>query len=232
MIQTDENDKPLYDLDNASLVLGVLGLNECCEILYDSDVVESFDKAKKIISYLREKTDEWKAKDNLRWGLFATPAENASYKLAQKMVKKYGFKKSKAQGNASAPFYTNSTHVPVSYDIDLITRVLNEGELQPLTSAGNIENIYLGESYSTPDALMKFTERIRDLTTTYFWAYTTEYAICPCCNSTFRGYITKCPFDGEETDVFSRITGYMTNTKSWNKGKQQELKERYRYEAN
>lgn len=232
MIQEDEKGNPLYNLDNASLVLGVLGLNECCEILYEDNEVNCFDKAKNIIKYLRNIVDTWKSEDNLRWGLFATPAENASYKLAQKMVRKYGFRKSKAQGTADAPFYTNSTHVPVNYGVDLITRVTKEGELQPLTSAGNIENVYLGESYSTPEALMKFTERIRDLTTTYFWAYTTEYAICPKCDSTFKGYVTECPFDGEETDVYSRITGYLTNTKAWNKGKKQELKERYRYEAN
>lgn len=232
MIQEDENGDPLYDLENATIVMGILGLNECCEILYGDNEVKEYDHAEEIVKHLRATVDTWKKEDNLRWGLFATPAENASYKLAQKMVRKYGFRKSKAQGNADAPFYTNSTHVPVNYPVDLITRIKTEGKLQPYTSAGNIENVYLGESYSTPEALRKLTERIRDLTGTFFWAFTTEYAICPECDSTFRGNITKCPFDDAETDVYSRITGYMTNTKTWNKGKQQELKERYRYEAN
>ena len=38
-----------------------------------------------------------------------------------------------------------------------------------------------------------------------------------------------CPFDGVETDVYSRITGYLTNVKTWNKGKKSEFLSRHRY---
>ena len=145
------------------------------------------------------------------------------------MVRKYGFKRSHAKGTATRPFYTNSNHVPVDSDINLIDRIRIEGNNQPFGPAGNIMNVYLGESYSEASALKSLCEKIRDNTDAYFWAFTGDYAICPECNSRFRGNIEVCPFDDTKTDVYSRVTGYLTNVKTWNEGKKEEFVRRHRY---
>lgn len=229
MIQEMPDGRPLYDLDNATIVLGYLGLSEALEILGYGDITVANDKAREIITYMSDKIAGWKNEDDLRWGLFQTPAENLAYKNAQKMVRKYGFKRSHAKGTATRPFYTNSNHVPVDSDINLIDRIRIEGNNQPLGPAGNIMNVYLGESYSEASALKSLCEKIRDNTDAYFWAFTGDYAICPECNSKFKGNIEECPFDGAETDIYSRVTGYLTNVKTWNKGKKEEFVRRHRY---
>ena len=49
-----------------------------------------------------------------------------------------------------------------------------------------------------------------------------------------HGYLTgeqfKCPYCGEEAEVYSRITGYYRPVKNWNDGKTQEYKERKVYD--
>jgi ribonucleoside-triphosphate reductase len=229
MIQEDVDGVPFYRLEDATIVLGYLGLSECLEILGYGPIYECNDKAQEIMKYMANKIATWKQEDELRWGLFQTPAENLCYTAAQKMVERFGFKKSHAKGTEEAPFYTNSNHVPVDADINLIERIKIEGSNQPIGPAGNIMNVYLGESYSEASALKSLCEKIRDNTNAYFWAFTGDYSICPECHSTFKGVKETCPFDNNETDVYSRVTGYLTNVKTWNKGKRSEFKVRYRY---
>lgn len=230
MIQEDDEGNPMYRLDDATIVVGYLGMSECLEILgYGALSQENNDKCQEIMNFMKKHTDQWKQDENLRWGLFQTPCENAAGKLAVRMVNRYGFKKSCAKGTADAPYYTNSNHVAVDRDIDIIERIKIEGANQPLGPAGNIMNLYLGESYAQASALASLCEKIRDKTGAYFFAFTSEFSLCPLCLSTFKGNVDTCPFDGFETDVYSRITGYVTNTKSWSKYKLSELRERKRY---
>ena len=90
-------------------------------------------------------------------------------------------------------------------------------------------NIYLGEAYSVPSSLKSLCKKIYDNGNAFFWAFTGEYSICDSCDTTFKGNVNRCPLDDGETTVFSRVTGYMTATKTWNKGKLAEFEERKRY---
>lgn len=229
MIQKDEDGNQLYDLENATIVMGYLGLSEALEILGYGPIEDCNDKAIELMKYMKQTIDKWKKEDNKRWGLFQTPAENATYKLAQKMVKKFGFKESYAKGTAERPYYTNSNHIPYDDDVDLIKRIKIEGDNQPLGPAGNIMNIYTSEAYSEPTALAKFCERIKNNTGAYFWAFTGDYSICNHCGTMFRGVVDTCTFDGSPTTQYSRVCGYITAVQAWNPGKKEEFIKRHRY---
>lgn len=229
MIQKDKDGNQLYDLENATIVMGYLGLSEALEILGYGPIEDCNDKAIELMKYMKQTIDKWKKEDNKRWGLFQTPAENATYKLAQKMVKKFGFKESYAKGTAERPYYTNSNHIPYDDDVDLIKRIKIEGDNQPLGPAGNIMNIYTSEAYSEPTALAKFCERIKNNTGAYFWAFTGDYSICNHCGTMFRGVVDTCTFDGSPTTQYSRVCGYITAVQAWNPGKKEEFIKRHRY---
>ena len=229
MIQKDKDGNQLYDLENATIVMGYLGLSEALEILGYGPIEDCNDKAIELMKYMKQTIDKWKKEDNKRWGLFQTPAENATYKLAQKMVKKFGFKESYAKGTAERPYYTNSNHIPYDDDVDLIKRIKIEGDNQPLGPAGNIMNIYTSEAYSEPTALAKFCERIKNNTGAYFWAFTGDYSICNNCGTMFRGVVDTCTFDGSPTTQYSRVCGYITAVQAWNPGKKEEFIKRHRY---
>jgi len=48
-----------------------------------------------------------------------------------------------------------------------------------------------------------------------------------------HGYIAgeyfNCPICGQEAEVYSRVVGYYRPVQNWNKGKQEEFKERLEY---
>ena len=229
MIQKDKDGNQLYDLENATIVMGYLGLSEALEILGYGPIEDCNDKAIELMKYMKQTIDKWKKEDNKRWGLFQTPAENATYKLAQKMVKRFGFKESYAKGTSERPYYTNSNHIPYDDDVDLIKRIKIEGDNQPLGPAGNIMNIYTSEAYSEPTALAKFCERIKNNTGAYFCAFTGDYSICNHCGTMFRGVVDTCTFDGSPTTQYSRVCGYITAVQAWNPGKKEEFIKRHRY---
>ena len=62
-----------------------------------------------------------------------------------------------------------------------------------------------------------------------YYTISPTYSICK-----NHGYLPgeqfKCPHCGEETEVYSRITGYYRPVKNWNDGKTQEYKERRVYD--
>ena len=57
------------------------------------------------------------------------------------------------------------------------------------------------------------------------------YSVCKN-HGYLEGEVKKCPKCGEETEVYSRITGYYRPVKNWNEGKLQEYKQRKCYEMN
>jgi anaerobic ribonucleoside-triphosphate reductase len=55
--------------------------------------------------------------------------------------------------------------------------------------------------------------------------------VAVCGDSCKEEYMQRLPNEGKGSlEVYSRVTGYYTPVKSWNKGKQQEFKERNRYQ--
>ena len=62
-----------------------------------------------------------------------------------------------------------------------------------------------------------------------YYTMSPTYSICR-----NHGYLTgeqfKCPYCGEEAEVYSRITGYYRPVKNWNDGRPQEFKERRVYD--
>lgn len=222
------NQDGLYDIDANSLVIGLLGLNEACISLFGKSLEKSIGQAHEILRYANEIIMSYREKTGYRWGLFSPPSENCSYTLAKKAVNKYGFKGSLANGTHDAPYYTNGINFNVENN-DLLQQLEYETGLSTFTMAGNINNFLIGEAYITPSALKSLTEKVRDDTDSFFWAYSISYSICNECDSLFQGTHEVCGVCDGECECFDRVCGYVTNTKSWNKGKQEEKKNRYYY---
>jgi len=211
----------LYELDNMTLVIGILGLDETIKHLNNITYIQ-------VLQYCNDIIKSYKEKDGLRWGLFSPPSENAAHRLAMKCVEKHGFRNSKANGTYDAPYYTNGVNLNVN-NKDLLKQLKEETNHSDYVKAGNINNFLMGDAYSMPDVLCNLTKKIYDNTKSFFWSYTFGYSICRECDTLLKGSIDKCPLCDGETDIYSRVTGYMTNTKTWNKGKQEEQNDRIYY---
>jgi ribonucleoside-triphosphate reductase len=217
-----------YDIENATIVIGIVGLAECLEIYYDvlleSD--EGFKLAKDLLSELEKYIEVFKNEDNRRWGLFSPPSENAAGRLARLANKRFGKAFAKTKGTIESPFYTNGVNLPVSSRVDLVQRIKIESELSGYTKAGNIIALNLGESYSDGSSLLSLTDKCKS---SPFMAYSGIYSICDDCFTKYNTEIWTCPNCGGDTMVYSRVCGYVTSKSRWNKSKLSEGKERYYY---
>ena len=127
-----------------------------------------------------------------------------------------------ASQNGSAPFYTNSSQLPVNYTDDIFETLMLQDDLQSKYTGGTVLHIYLGE-------LVRDVEIIKDLikkVVTHFrlpyFTLTPTFSICP-----NHGYLSgqqeMCPVCLQETEVYSRVVGYLRPIKQWNDGKQAEF---------
>jgi anaerobic ribonucleoside-triphosphate reductase len=231
--------KQYYKLDKTTNSVGFIGLNEMVKALTGEEIHESGSAWKlglKIVKYLSDRIDEYKKTTGERWGTVQTPAESAAYRMAMLDLKHYK-DKVVVQGNLKDEdiYYTNSSHVNYGANIPLFQRLKIDSSFHPLVQGGAISHIWLGEADPDPEALFKLTKRICDQTLTSYYAYTKDTTYCAACMRTFGGVHEECPnckSTGEDIQWFSRVTGYITPVKSWNKGKLKEFKDRRTYTLN
>jgi ribonucleoside-triphosphate reductase len=229
--------KPYYKLDKATNSVGFIGLNEMIKCLTNEELHESDSAWKlglKIVKYLSDKIDQFKEQTGHRWGTVQTPAESCAFRLALLDLKYFG-DKAVVQGDRKNGdvYYTNSSHVNYGANIPLFKRLKIDSSFHPLVQGGAISHIWLGEANPDPTALLKLTRRICTQTLTSYYAYTKDTTYCNHCKRTFGGVYEKCPNCGalgEEVQWYSRVTGYITPVKSWNKGKLQEFIDRRKYQ--
>lgn len=211
---------PLYDIDRTTITLGFCGLYECMEIL-------NYNFGEDIIQFMNAKTKQYKLEDGLRWSVIGSPAESASHRFA--MIIKDKYPEVELNGTEGNYYLTNSSHIPVSHESDIVAHIRNADKYHPLTKAGNICHIWLGEIYHDSVAIWKLNKRILE-TNTNFWAFTNDFSYCNSCHNTFNEALDTCFVCGsEDLTVFSRITGYYVPVKNWNNGKKAEFNDRFRH---
>jgi ribonucleoside-triphosphate reductase len=220
-----------YSIENGSIVIGILGLSETIEILYEDtlDTESGLIKAKELLEYCKLIINGYKEETGLRFALFSPPSENACHRLAKIIDSQYGRNKSHTRGSASNAFITNGVNLPVACDILLTDRIKIETELSKYCTGGNICSLHMGETYSDPTAIMSLTNHIKNIGELPFFAFSGVYSICNVCDTKYNTATNTCYNCGGETTTWDRITGYIVPLQRWNKGKLGEQKERYRY---
>ena len=227
LLQEDKDTgKPLYDIDNTTITLGFCGLNECLESLNNI----SNNEGEKIIRFLNSKKEEFHERDSLRWSVIASPAESTAHRFAQIIKERYP--DATVQGTKGSYYLTNSNHIPVSDDSNIVAHIKNAQQYNKLTLGGSILHLWLGEVWSDDKAIWSLNKKIVDSDVT-FWAYSKVFTYCQECQFTINDNIDVCPICGS-TDLvtYDRCTGYYLPTLGFNNGKQQEFKDRYRHKLN
>jgi len=227
---------PLLDLRKQSLSVGFVGLNECVLAHTGHELHENreaLEFGKKIIKYLSGLCDELSVEHQVNFSLWEQPAESTANRFALLDLKHYR-DKALVQGDPDSGYvyYTNSNHLNYSANISLSTRIKAQSEFHPIVKGGVITHIWLGESHPDPEGLWKFTKNIALNTETGYFAFTLDFSQCLKCNNFSTGILYSCPNCGageEYIEWWSRVTGYYSRVKRFNKGKFQEWKERKRY---
>lgn len=206
--------------------IGIVGMNEAIQNFMGEDIGSAEGKTFAIcmMNYLRELMLKIQKETGHFYNLEATPAEGTSYRLAMIDKEKYpGI----ITAGKETPYYTNSTQLPVGYTDDIFEILDLQDELQPLYTGGTVQHIYLGEQIENLEACKKLIEKIFTNYKIPYISLTPSFSVCE-----NHGYLSGekevCPHCGNETEVWTRVTGYLRPVKNFNKGKKEEFKERKR----
>jgi len=202
--------------------IGLVGMNESCVNLFGVPITDCQSFVEDVLSYIRQKTLDFQKETGQLFNFEATPAESAAHKLAVIDRKRFG-DKIYTQGNGT-PYYTNSSNVPVDFDLDLISRLEIEERFQQYYTGGSIFHLFHGQHMDREQS--KFL--VKNICTNTKLPYidiTPTYSICDSCGIIYGVHYT-CPKCNAQTKVYSRITGYYRPTYKWNPGKRQEFEDR------
>lgn len=209
--------------------IGIVGMNEALLNFLGKDIttVEGREFAEKVLNYLRKILMEFQEETGHVYNLEATPAEGTSYRLAQ--LDKLKYPKIITAGK-EAPYYTNSSQVPVGFTDDIFEVLDLQDNLQTLYTGGTVQHLYLGESI---EDIRTCKNLIKKVFTNYKLPYisiTPTFSICPT-HGYLRGEYFQCPQCGQAAEVWSRVTGYLRPVQNYNKGKKEEYFTRKKFKV-
>ena len=204
--------------------IGVVGMNEALLNFLGHDLTTQAGQefAADILRYARECLLEVQAQTGHPYNLEATPAESSAYRLAQ--LDRARYPEIKTAG-ASTPYYTNSSHLPVGYSDDMFDVLKLQDGLQSLYTGGTVLHLYLGESIEDTAVAKRLIQKVFTKYRLPYLSLTPTFSTCAD-HGHLRGEQPVCPRCGAETEVWSRITGYLRPVADYNDGKKQEFADR------
>jgi anaerobic ribonucleoside-triphosphate reductase len=188
-----EDGKPYIELDKATYIIGILGLNECVkyaigEDLHDSE--EAYKDGIKVISAMYLKVKELEKKHNLHFTLEETPGESTSLRFAKVDTKEFPDSRDFVRGDLEKGevYYTNSIHLTPDAPADIFERIEKQGKFNTLIESGCITHVFLGEQKPDPKSIFKLIQRTWETTQSAQITISPEFTVCEDCNRTTRGY--------------------------------------------
>ncbi|MDR0339289.1 MAG: ribonucleoside triphosphate reductase [Desulfovibrio sp.] len=214
--------------------IGIIGMNEACLNLFGKGIADDQGRAfaLRVMDHMREKLARSQEESGDFFNLEATPAEGASYRLARLDLERFHsdarFANTEAVRMGAAPFYTNSTHLPVNHTDDFFEALDLQDALQSRYTGGTVLHGFVGEEI--PDARV-VRDLVRKITAHYtlpYFTITPTFSVCAD-HGYLSGETAVCPECGKEAEIYSRVVGYLRPVKRWNDGKQQEYSMRREY---
>ena len=222
----------LGSFNNHFSTIGLVGMNEACLnaswLREDLSHREAQEFTKAVLNHMRGRLSDYQEQyDGELFNLEATPAESTVYRFAKYDAKNFpGIITAGKEGET--PYYTNSSHLPVSYTEDIFAALDIQDELQTLYTSGTVFHTFLGEKLPDWQSAATLVRKIAENYKLPYYTISPTYSVCRT-----HGYLAgeqhTCPHCGSKTEVYSRITGYYRPVQNWNDGKVQEFKDRKVY---
>ena len=207
--------------------IGLVGMNEACLNLFGYTVATEEGKqfTIRVLDFMREKLVKFQEDTGNNYNLEATPAEGVSYRLAKIDSEKFPeIQTSNCEQvkKGGAPFYTNSTQLPVNHTDDMFELLDLQDEVQTKYTGGTVIHLFLGERIKKCEAVKQLVKKVCSNYKLPYFSVTPTFSVCPECGYK-DGEEYSCKTCGESCEVYSRVVGYLRPVKQWNKGKKSEF---------
>lgn len=198
-----------FRLENCSRIINLAGLKEALEAFNEKSIRESEKKlefAEEIMQNILAYIQKIGRKRGKRLSTAIMLDFEASERLVQLDIERYGIAKVRFSGTREKPFYSTISKL-----------ILQDGKISPEPSiferkmrgvhGGNLTVIDLGEVERKPDELMSLTKQIFEVYNMEFLTYNRKLTYCVNCKRSWFGLLHKCPSCGSTSTltVFDRF---------------------------
>lgn len=225
-LQSVKDKTGLYWTNHFSTI-GLVGMHEALLELGLGGIVNGREFAIETLEFMRRMCEAFSEETGHLYNLEATPAESTSYRLARLDRKRWP--DIPASGTVDAPYYTNSTQLPVNYTEDIFETLKHQDDLQSLYTGGTVLHGFLGEQIDDWRQARTMVKRIFERYRLPYLSLTPTFSVCAE-HKYLPGNVPTCPYCGAACEVYSRVVGYLRPVAGWNIGKRQEFKDRVVYQ--
>lgn len=216
--------------------IGLCGMNEALVNFMGKSIssAEGRAMALRIQEFMRKRLQEYQDETGDVFNLEATPAEGTAYRFA--LLDRAKFPDMIGAGNrvhseTEYPYYTNSTQLPVMETEDVFKALELQDALQCSYTGGTVFHMFVGEEIKDPQVVKEIVRMVTKNFKLPYFTITPTFSVCPT-----HGYISGehavCEKCGKQTEVYSRVVGYLRPTSRWNDGKQSEFMDRKTFRVN
>ena len=167
--------------------IGLIGMNEALlnfePIREDITTEQGRAFATEVLDYMREKMMDFQNSTNNLYNLEATPAEGTTRRLSAIDKEKYPdiivANNELVKKGQVAPYYTNSTQLPVNHTDDLFEALNLQDNIQTKYTGGTVFHAYLGEAMPGAESVRNLIKKIATNYRMPYFTLTPTFSICP-----------------------------------------------------
>jgi anaerobic ribonucleoside-triphosphate reductase len=210
----NNNGDTYFKLENCSGIINLAGLSATAADFTGKPV--NHEETAKFTSEIAKNTQTYVNKIGRKHGKRIFPAvlssPEASARLAQLDVEKYGVAKVKFSGSREKPFYatTRQLRIQAGNILSVPSEQLEQQKnLKSLNSGANLTVVDLNSLEVKPEDLLKLTLNLMDNHGTEFLTYNRAVTYCNNCQKSWFGKLHKCPSCGSMGTLveFDRFKG-------------------------
>jgi anaerobic ribonucleoside-triphosphate reductase len=203
-----QNGDTYFRLENCSRIINFAGFKETVETFCEKNITheESVKFAEEIVQNILAFNHKVGRKHGKRLFPAILRSLEASERLAQLDVEKYGIAKVKFSGTREKPFYSTTKRLNLQSDnfLRIPSELLEtERKLKALNAGGNLSIIELGGTDYKPDELMNLTKHLVENQALEFFTYNRIITYCDNCSKSWFGVLHKCPSCGSMSTLIT-----------------------------
>jgi len=165
--------------------IGLNGMNESALNFLGETIASEKGKkfAEEVLDHMRVRLGKYQEETGSLYNLEATPAEGTSYRLAKADKKKYPnivvANEVAYRRYHAAPYYTNSSQLPVNYTNDIFEALDLQDDLQTRYTGGTVLHGFIGERIEDIKTCKKLVRKIATNYRLPYFTITPTFSICP-----------------------------------------------------
>ena len=171
----------LGTLRNHFSTIGVNGINEMIRNFTNDkhDISDEWgrDFAQRLLTHVRDRLIAFQDETEHMYNLEATPAEGTTYRFAKEDKKR--FPEILQAGTEDAPYYTNSSQLPVGLTDDPFEALSLQDDLQKQYTGGTVLHLYMNERISSAESCGSLVKRVLERFRLPYITITPTFSICP-----------------------------------------------------